>query len=105
MRISYGLITQLAREGDMQAMNVMTQWEKLGNPQSPTMKTEAHFRRTTGLYLHTPEGSAPRRPTMQGMPGARIPMRPRSATLMGMQAPAVLEIIITDNDGDPDGDE
>jgi hypothetical protein len=112
MRISYGLLTQFARAGDAGAMNLLTQWEKHGDPASPDMKAQAHFQQGPGFFLsvapvadvYLPKRTA----TMVGIMPA---VRERTGTLTGI--PAVIpplgggyeDVIITDNDGDPDGDD
>ena len=89
MRISYALLTQVAQSGDVQAMNIMTQWEKEGDPTSPTMRTEAYFNDEVGFFLHTPPSILPkRRPTLVGL----APFNPP-------------DVIIVDDDGDTDGDD
>ena len=98
MRISYGLLVQVADSGDWQARQVMTQWESQGNPESPTMTTEAYFQPEVGFFLYTSSGT----------PLGHVPVTPpkRSATLIGMAAMMSTNVKLSDLDslyggGDP----
>jgi hypothetical protein len=93
MRISYGLISKLATLGDVEALNVMTEWEKLGDPLDPSSnaaRVEAYFQDNYGFILHTPSSILPK----------------RTPTLMGIPAPAVslagADVVIEDDDGEID---
>ncbi len=102
MKVSYDTLAQLARAGDVDALNMLERWEKVENPaQDPTCEV---------FFLLTPVG---------GMQGTFILHNPkergnvvaakRTATLMGIPAAVPFpsfatrpDIIITDEDGDID---
>ncbi len=99
MRISYTTLTHIANSGDVEAMNLMTQWEKLGNPDSPTMNFQAKWLPEWGFFLMDPK-------TKQVLPKPMTPPLPaprgRMPTLLGMPAVKYPDVIILDDDGEID---
>lgn len=99
MRISYTTLTHIANSGDVEAMNLMTQWEKQGNPDSPTMNWQARWIPEWGFFLTDPD-------TKQVLPKPTTPPFPaprnRMPTLVGMPAIISHDVIIIDDDGEID---
>ncbi len=94
MQLSYQLLSSLAKDGDVDAINTQDVWDRLEGGKL-SGKVEAHYNLAQGYHLLDKRAGAPKRTrTMLGMKvitpmGGFLPQRP---ILVGMPAVTLTDI-------------